>query len=169
MNASELLLGVTAARFDPYSPMTRGMVVTLLYRFAGEPSIVGFRNPFPDVAAAQYYTNAVMWASANGIVTGHETGLFAPNELMTREQFAAVLYRYQNALGSQTLDILMDYEFSDFSSIALYARAAVNKLTMQGVYRDWPSDPQGRFQPLATVSRAEVATAMRLWIESIGW
>ena len=169
MHASGLLMGVTTTQFDPYSSMTRGMVVTLLYRFTGEPSITGFINPFPDVAAGQYYTNAVMWAAANGIVTGHDNGLFAPSDLMTNEQFAAVLYRYQNALGSETLDILMDRTYSDFNQISNYARSAVNKLTMQGVFRDLPYDPANRFQPTAAVTRAQVATVMRLWIESIGW
>ena len=169
MFASELLLGINATQFGPYYNMTRGMVVTLLYRYAGEPSVIGFRNPFPDVAANQYYTNAVIWAAANGIVTGHENGMFAPDDLMTREQFAAVLYRYQNALGSLTADILVGFQYSDYNSIALFARAAVNKLTTQGVFRDWPSDPQGRFLPTATVNRAEVATVMRYWIESTGW
>jgi hypothetical protein len=169
MNASELLRGVSNTQFDPYSHMTRGMVVTLLYRFAGEPSIAGFRNPFPDVAAGQYYTNAVIWASANGIVTGHENGRFAPNDIMTHEQFAAVLYRYQGVLGSVTTDILADHQFSDFNQISLYARSAVNKLNMQGVFYDWPRDPYNRFQPQSSVTRAEVATVMRLWIESVGW
>ena len=169
MTASDLLRGVSATQFDPFSYMTRGMVVTLLYRFAGEPSITGFVNPFPDVAAGQYYTNAVIWAAANGIVVGHENGMFAPNNIMTREQFAAVLYRYQDALGSVTMDILMDYQFSDFNQISTFARSPVTKLTMQGVFYDWPADQAGRFQPRASVSRAEVATAMRLWIESIGW
>jgi len=169
MNASELLLGVSNTRFDPYAYMTRGMVVTLLYRYAGEPSVSGFRNPFPDAASGQYYTNAVIWAAANGIVTGHEDGRFAPNDLMTREQFAAVLYRYQNVLGSETMDILMDHQFSDVNQVSSYARSAVNKLDMQGVFRDWPRDSANRFQPQASVTRAEVATVMRLWIESIGW
>jgi hypothetical protein len=169
MNASELLLGVSNTRFDPYANMTRGMVVTLLYRYAGEPTVSGFRNPFPDVASGQFYTNAVVWAAANRIVTGHEDGRFAPNDLMTREQFAAVLYRYQDVLGSQTSDILADHQFSDANQISSYARSAVSKLNMQGVYRDWPNDPGNRFQPQASVTRAEVATVMRLWIESIGW
>ena len=169
MNASELLRGVSYTQFNPQAYMTRGMVVTLLYRFAGEPSVAGFRNPFPDVAAGQYYTNAVIWAAANGIVTGHDNGLFTPNNMMTREQFAAVLYRYQNALGSVTMDILMDLEYSDFNQISSFARGPVNKLTMQGVFRDWPSDPAGNFRPTDSVSRAEVATVMRFWIESIGW
>ena len=169
MTASQLLLGVTETMFDPHSRMTRGMVVTLLYRFAGEPSIAGFANPFPDVAAAQYYTNAVMWAAANGIVVGHPDGTFAPNDMMTREQFATVLYRYQNALGSTTTDILMGYEHRDFAEISDYAKSPVTKLTMQGVFRDWPVIDGGRFNPTAPVSRAEVVTVMRFWIESIGW
>ena len=169
MNASELLRGVSAAQFDPYSYMTRGMVVTLLYRFAGEPSVAGFRNPFPDVAAGQYYTNAVIWASANGMVLGHESGMFAPNDTMTHEQFAAVLYRYQSALGTTPMDILADRSYNDFDQISPYARDAVNKLTAQGVFRDWPYDPGNRFEPQAPVTRAAVATVMRLWIESIGW
>ena len=169
MNASGLLMGVSNTSFDPQGSMTRGMVVTLLYRFTGEPSVTGFRNPFPDVAAGQYYTNAVIWAAANGIVTGHDTGLFAPQDLMTHEQFAAVLFRYQNALGNTAADVLADRTFSDFAQISSYAQSAVNKLTMQGVFRDWPYDAQNRFQPQASVTRAEVATVMRLWIESIGW
>jgi len=149
--------------------MTRGTVVTLLYKFTGEPSVAGFNNPFPDVAAGQYYTNAVIWAATNGIVTGYDTGLFAPQDLMTREQFAVVLFRYQNALGNTAMDILMDRSYSDFSQISNYAQSAVNKTTMQGVYRDWPVDAQNRFQPKANVTRAELAAVMRLWIESIGW
>jgi len=169
MNSSKLLLGITDTQFDPYSSMTRGQVVTLLYRFTGEPNIAGFGNPFPDVAAKQYYTEAVIWAAANGIVVGHDTGLFAPYDEMTREQFAAVLYRYQNILGSGTNDILMDREYGDFDKISLYAKTAVNKLTMQGVFSDLPYIPGNLFEPRASVNRAEVATVMRLWIESMDW
>jgi len=169
MNASELLMGISSTQFGPSAQMTRGMVVTLLYRFAGEPSVAGFRNPFPDVAPGQYYTNSAIWAAANGIVVGHEDGTFAPSEMMTHEQFATVLYRYQNALGNIPRDILADRNFSDFNQISLYARSAVTKLTMQGVFADFPYDAANRFNPQAPVTRAEVATVMRLWIESIGW
>ena len=169
MNASGLLRGISDTQFDPYSYMTRGMVVTLLYRFTGEPSITGFRNPFPDVYAGQYYTNAIIWASANGIVLGYDNGLFAPHDMMTHEQFATVLYRYQSALGTIPTDVLMDRSYSDFNQIGPFAGNAVTKLTMQGVFRDWPYDAENRFQPQAPVTRARVATVMRLWIESIGW
>jgi hypothetical protein len=125
MNASGLLQGISGTQFGPQTHMSRGMVVTLLYRFSGEPGVAGFRNPFPDVAPRQYYTDAVVWAAANGIVTGHPSGLFAPHDEMTHEQFAAVLYRYQNALGSVPRDILMDREYNDFNQINSYARAAV--------------------------------------------
>jgi len=169
MHASELLQGVSSTQFGPYSSMSRAMVVTLLYRFTGEPAVAGFRNPFPDVTPGQYYTNAVIWAAANGIVTGHENGLFAPNDQMTREQLAAVLYRYQNSLGTVPTDILADRNYSDFNQIGTYARAAVNKLTMQGVFRDFPYDAENRFKPQDAIIRAEVATVMWRWIESIGW
>jgi len=169
MNASGLLLGVTDTQFNPYATMTRGQIVTLLYRFVGEPNVSGFWNPFPDVDAGQYYTDAVVWAAANGIVFGHETGNFAPHDEMTQEQFAAVLYRYQNALGSTALDILMDREYSDRGEIASYAEPAVNKLTMQGAYRDYPYSPGNLFRPRDPVTRAEAAAVMRLWIESMDW
>ena len=169
MNASELLRGVSETQFDPYSYMTRGMVVTLLYRFTGEPSVTGFRNPFPDVYAGQYYADAIIWAAANGIVLGYDNGMFAPHDMMTHEQFAAVLYRYQSALGTIPIDVLMDRNYNDFNQIGPFAASAVTKLTMQGVFRDWPYDAENRFEPQAPVTRARVATVMRLWIESIGW
>ena len=169
MTASNLMPGITANTFDPGGNMTRGMIVTLLYKFTGEPSITGFGNPFPDVAAGQSYTNAVIWAAANGIVTGYDNGLFVPQDLMTRQQFAVVLYRYQNALGSNTATVLPGATYSDMAQVSAYATNAVSKLASEGVFRDWPYDAQNRFQPQANVTRGEVAAAMRLWIESIGW
>ena len=169
MTASELLRGVTGTRFDPYSSMSRGMMVTLLYRYVGEPSVAGFGNRFPDIAPGQYFTDAVMWAAANGIVNGYTNGLFAPYDMMTHEQFAAVLFRYQDNLGSIPTDVLPSFGYNDFNQINYYAQAAVNKLATQGVFRDWPPDRENRFRPQNPVTRAEVATVMRLWIESIGW
>ena len=169
MVASNLMPGMTASSFAPSGNMTRGMIVTLLYKFTGEPSVAGFGNPFPDVAAGQTYTNAVIWAAANGIVTGYDNGLFVPQDLMTRQQFAVVLYRYQNALGSNTTAILPGATFSDVGQVSDYAVSAVTKLATEGVFRDWPYDAQNRFMPQSNVTRGEVAAAMRLWIESIGW
>ena|GEM_PF-2753791 len=169
MNASNLMQGVSSTQFGPQSTLSRGMVVTLLYRFAGEPSIAGFQNSFADIPSNQWYTKAVIWAAANGIVLGYGDGKFGPNDLMTREQFATVLLRYQDALGNVPMDILMDREYNDFGKINSYAKPAVNKLTMQGVFRDWPSNPENHFNPQDPVARAEVATVMQRWIESIGW
>jgi len=169
MNASDLLQGISSTQFGPNTSMSRGMVVTLLYRYAGEPGVSGFTNSFSDIATGQYYTNAVIWAAVNGIVLGYEGGTFGPNDNITHEQYAAILYRYQNALGSKPTDILMDREYSDFDQISLYAKSAVNKLTMQGVFRDWPSNPGNQFKPQEPVTRAEMATVMWRWIESIGW
>ena len=168
MHASGLMQGISTTQYGPETHLSRAMVVTLLYRFAGEPSIAGFRNPFPDVTSGMWYTNAVIWAAANGIVMGYPSGLFGPFDDMTHEQFATVLYRYQNAIGSRTAD--MPYrEYTDYSQISLYARAAVYKMTMQGVFRDLPTIAQNDFKPQISVNRAEVAAVMRRWIESIGW
>ena len=169
MNASGLLAGVGANQFSPYEQMTRAMVVALLYRYAGEPEVGGFINPFPDIAGRQWYTDAVVWAAVNGIVAGFPDGMFYPNDAMTREQFSAVLYRYQHVLGTTPMDVLMDRAYSDFDAVNSYAKNAVTKLTMQGVFRDLPPDAQNHFNPKAAVSRAEVSSVMRRWIESVGW
>jgi hypothetical protein len=171
MNASGLMQGTNTAgtQFSPSGTMTRGMVVTILYRYAGMPSVAGFRNPFPDIPPGMWYTDAVIWAAANGIFTGYANGMFMPSNNITNEQFAAVLYRFQNAMGSRPMDILADRTYNDFEHIALYARSAVNKLTMQGVYRDLPFHPQNNFMPQESASRAVIASVMRRWIESVGW
>jgi len=168
MNASGLLQGTDATHFEPHVRMSRGMVVTLIYRYTGQPVVSGFRNPFPDVGRDSYYSNAVVWAAANGIVTGRDTGRFDPYDDMTREEFATVLYRYQEAIGSDVFNRYLAREYSDYDKIGYFARAAVSDLTMVGIYRDLPFRGD-LFEPQAPVDRAEVATVMWRWIESIGW
>ena len=72
-------------------------MVTILYRIAGKPSVEGLENPFRDVAEGRYYTDAVIWAAANGIVEGMEEGVFAPEGAVTRQQVAVILYRHSGA------------------------------------------------------------------------
>ena len=85
--------GTGADRFSPNAPLTRAMIVTILYRMAGSPSVSG-SSDFTDVAAGKWFAKAVAWAAANGIVNGYGSGLFGPNDPVTREQLAAILYRY---------------------------------------------------------------------------
>ena len=84
--------GVSATEFAPNTTLTRGMVVTILYRLEGEPEVTA-QNQFTDVAEDQYYFKATVWAAENGIVKGMGEGIFAPNAQITREQLAAIMCR----------------------------------------------------------------------------
>ncbi len=88
-----LMSGTSATTFSPDTTTTRGMIVTILHRLEGTPA-VSTSGTFADVTAGRYYTDAVEWASANGIVGGYGNGRFGPNDPITREQMAAILYRY---------------------------------------------------------------------------
>ena len=96
-----LMSGTSATTFSPDATTTRGMIVTILHRLEGTPA-VSTSGTFADVAAGQYYTDAVEWASANGIVGGYGNGRFGPNDPITREQLAAMMYRYADFLGMDT-------------------------------------------------------------------
>ena len=96
-NMQSLILGTSATTFSPDTASTRAMVVTLLYRIAGSPVVNG-KNSFADVSAEDWFYNAVLWANANGIVTGYDSTHFGPNDNITREQFATILCRYAKVL-----------------------------------------------------------------------
>ena len=95
-----LMAGVGNNRFGPEEPMTRAMLVTVLWRYAGRPE--AGKNPFTDVPAGQWYTEAVTWAAENGVVSGVGNGRFAPNGNITREQMASILFRYAKLTGLDT-------------------------------------------------------------------
>ncbi len=92
-----LLKGTGETKFSPDEETNRAMIVTTLYRIAGSPAVSG-TNPFTDVPAEQWYTDAVIWASEKGIVNGYDKEHFGPMDTITREQFAAILYRYAQML-----------------------------------------------------------------------
>ena len=95
-----IMNGVTSTTFEPNSTLTRGMVVTMLWRLAGEPYVSG--GSFSDVASGRYYSTAVAWAAKNGIVDGYSSTVFGVNDPVTREQFATILYRYAKYMGYST-------------------------------------------------------------------
>jgi len=167
VTASGLMAGIDTDKFGPEITLNRGMLVTILYRYVGEPKVNVLRNPFWDVEEGQYYTDAVLWGSATGLIKGVKLDEFQPKTAITREQFAAILYRYQNSAGLRPLDILADREYSDFDKISDYAKSAVTKLTMQGVFRDWPADAENGFNPRTPMTRAEIATGLWQWIQSL--
>ncbi|MBQ3404252.1 MAG: carbohydrate-binding domain-containing protein [Oscillospiraceae bacterium] len=120
-----LMNGVAEDKFDPQGTTTRAMIVTILYRLEGEPEVEG-ENAFDDVEEGQWYTDAVVWANSNEIVNGYGEGKFGPTDNITREQFAAILYRYAQFKGydvsvGEDTNILSYNDASDISEWAMPA------------------------------------------------
>ena len=154
-----LMNGISSTQFAPYGSTTRGMIVTILYRMEGQPA-VSRDCPFADVASGSYYERAITWAAANGIVTGHSSTIFAPDANITREQLAAILYRYAIYKG---LDVsvgestnILSYE--DFASLSEYAIPAMQWACGAGVLYGFggsllPDAPANRLQAAAILHR----------------
>lgn len=146
-----IMNGVTSTTFEPNSTITRGMVVTMLWRMAGEPYVSG--GSFSDVASGRYYSTAVAWAAKNGIVDGYSSTVFGVNDPVTREQFATILYRYAKYMGySTTGSSLAGYY--DANSVSSWARDAMGWAVKNGIIT---GSGNSRLNPTGTASRAEVA------------
>ena len=122
-----LMNGTSATTFAPEEPMTRAMLMTVLYRLAGEPA-ASTSNPFTDVAAGTWYTDAVLWAQQNHIVSGYGDGRFGTNDPILREQLAVILWRYADSPETETTDV-----FSDKAAVSAYAANAVDWAGTTGV------------------------------------
>ena len=151
----KLMVGVDDTHFEPETDVTRGMFVTTLYRLESEPEI-STEDIFTDVAQDAYYANAVAWANANGIVEGYSESEFAPDEKITREQIAAIMYRYVKYKGADTsigenTNIL---SYDDFDEISEYAIPAMQWSVGSGVL---VGRTDTTLNPLETTTRAEAA------------
>lgn len=146
--------GIDVGVFGPGITTTRAMLVTMLYRVAGEPYVSG-TNDFADVAANTWYTYAVTWASKNGIVTGVDVGVFNPNGAITREQLATILYRYAEYVGEDVSARASLSRFTDTGSISAYARDAVSWAVAEGILDGRTAT---ELAPTGECTRAEVAT-----------
>jgi hypothetical protein len=116
---------------------------------------------FSDVPEGIWYTDAVKWAAANGIVLGYGNGKFGPNDPVTKEQVAAIIYRWQQSAGDILPDVLMDYEWPDWDKIADFAKPAVNTLTTQGLFCGIPGTD---FNPRNPATRAEIASILHMYL-----
>jgi hypothetical protein len=149
--------------FSPGMNLTRGMIVTILYRMSGSPNVNGLPNPFGDVASGNWFTDAVRWAAANGIVLGYGDGSFGPNDHVTREQLAVILYHYAGYSGVMLPGLRSYADFSDSQSIADYAAEAVALLYMAEII----SGKEGHsFDPKGFATRAEVSAILVRFIEA---
>ena len=150
-----MMNGVGNGMFEPNGSVTRAMLVTILYRQAGSPKVTG-DNPFEDVAAGKYYTDAVVWAFQNGIVNGTTPTTFEPEEPVTREQIATILYRREGAP-----EVEQDLSaFVDTDQVSSYARAAMQWAVAKGVIKG----DGNRLNAKGDATRAEIATMLMRYL-----
>jgi len=139
-------------------------MVTVLYLHAGEPDVAGLTNPFSDVNEEADYYYALKWAADNGIVNGVGGGRYAPDSSITREQLAAIFYRYAEFIGFE-LPQIRTGAFTDESLISSYASDAVRAMFEAGIIN---GKGGGVFDPGGNATRAEVATMLMRFIEIVG-
>lgn len=160
--AKGLFQGVTATEFRPSGQMTRGMAAMVLYRVAGAPP-VSYAPLFTDVPEDRWYAPAAVWAGQNQIDAGAE-GRFRPNEDVTRQELAAMLYRYARSVGADASGTDLG-AFTDGGSVADWAREALGWAVRQGIMEG----SGGQLRPGASASRAEVAAMFQrfqTWLEA---
>lgn len=151
-----LMSGTALDTFSPDTNTTRGMIVSILYRLEGSPAVTE-RAAFTDVESGQYYADAVAWAAANGIVSGYDAFTFGPNDNITREQMASILYRYAQYKGIDTSAAGNLAAFSDNASISAYARTAISWAVGEGLVSGMGD---GTLAPQGQATRAQVASIL---------
>ena len=153
-----IMNGVDKDSFAPKSPLTRAMIVTILHRMEGEP-VVNYAMPFSDVPANEYYTEAVRWAAAEKIVEGTSATTFTPNENVSREQMAAILYRYATRKGidldalsadTNTMDAEDIMNVAEYAKTAMHCCLATDAILLRGK----------KIEPASPATRAEAAQAI---------
>lgn len=155
-----IMRGVSATKFAPNASLTRAEVVTVLYRVDGSPSVDG-TSDFSDVPQDAFFTDAVAWAAGNGIVKGVSTQEFCPHKAITREQIAAILYRYYTDYLENTPSSASLNGYTDQDAISGFARDAMAWAVYAGLIRGVnASNEAPRLDPKATSNRAQVATLM---------
>ena len=161
-----LMQGVSEDIFQSATTTTRGMIATILYRMEGEPAVKN-ASSFRDVADGMYYSNAVAWAAANGIVNGYADGTFQPDQTISREQMAAILYRYAQYKGcdvsvGEDTNIL---SYTDAAQVASYAVPAFQWAVGAGIINGTTATT---LSPKGSATRGQVAAILHRYCEWIG-
>jgi len=163
VHTNGIMTGTSATTFAPYAPLTRAALATILWRMEGEPA-TAFRPVFTDVAAGQWYSNAVIWAFDNGIVTGTSPTTFAPNANITREQFATMMHRYAEFAG-QDLTVPASFnlnQFTDRGNISTWAMTAMRWAVYNGLIGGVTNTT---LVPGGSAIRAQAATILMRFIQ----
>ena len=157
-----MMTGTAADKFSPNATVTRAMLVTILHRLEGAPTAAA--SSFTDVPAGQWYTDAVAWAAANGIVNGTSATTFAPNDPVTREQFAAILYRYAvyKGMDDVTLAEVLG-RFADRDTCSAYAVPALEWAVHEGLINGMTDTT---LAPKGSATRAQAAAILARFCES---
>lgn len=160
-----LMSGMDAAAFAPYANTTRAQIAVIFYRMEGSPAVEG-ENSFADVvrgSGTAWFYDAVTWAQKNGIMGGYDNSSFAPNDPITREQLAAIFYRYAQYKGYDTTQGGMAIrEFDDYESISDYAMSAMAWAVNTGLVKG----DSNLLYPNGTATRAELAALLHRFVEN---
>ncbi|WP_302772667.1 S-layer homology domain-containing protein [Anaerotignum lactatifermentans] len=159
-----LMSGMSKDIFAPNTPLTREMLAVVLYNVEGQPGSTE-ADTFTDVKGNMWYTDAILWANENGIVAGYDNGAYGVGDLITREQFATILYRYAQFKGYDTTQGGMAVrEFSDYENISDYARPAMAWAVNAGIMGGMDD---GTLMPQGKATRAEAATMLMNFCENV--
>ncbi|WNX83118.1 InlB B-repeat-containing protein [Agathobaculum sp. NTUH-O15-33] len=151
-----LMKGVSSDRFAPDETLTRGMLVTILYRMAGSPAVSG-ASPFADVAEGKWYTDAILWATQTDVAGGYGNDRFGPDDPITREQTAAILYRYAVLKGFDTDGREELSSFTDANEVSAWAREAMQWCVQKSLIT---GRTEQELAPAGTATRAEIAAIL---------
>lgn len=158
-----LMVGTGETAFAPNATTTRAMVVTILYRLEGEPTVT--KNiPFEDVSTGKWYSDAINWAATNQIVDGYGNGKFGPDDTITREQMAAILYRYASYKGYDVTGLANLTGFTDAGKVSTWATTAVRWAVDAGLIKGTGTTT---LSPTSDSTRAQVATVLMRFCEDV--
>ena len=161
-----LMNGVGKGQFDPNGTLTRAMLVTVLYRVQGEPDVSGLENPFEDVPDGMWYTEPIIWAASKQVVNGTSAATFEPDAPITREQIAAILYRYAKEVEGADVSASAALDgFADAASVSAYARTPLGWASALGYIKGSNENGSLLLNPQGNATRAEVATILMRYLE----
>lgn len=156
-----LFSGVTETAFAPDEAITRGMLVTVLWRMENKP-VVNYLMTFADIDGSAYYAEAVRWAASNGIVKGYSDTEFAPDKLVSREEIAAIMQRYVDFKGMDTTAKADLSKFTDHAAVSEWAKGNVQWAVGSGLIS---GEDNNRIDPLGSATRAETAAILQRFLE----
>ena len=162
----ELFAGVTTTTFEPDAPMTRAMLVNVLWRLEGRPEASGV-NPFSDVQDGKWYTSGVLWAASKEIVSGFPNGTFAPDDSITREQMASLIMRYATYKGIELAQGASLDSFVDADKVQGWSKEAVAWAVAAGIISGNKQGDVYTLAPQASATRAQVASILMRFIENV--